>query len=154
MGADVGGKRAMPKAVHPIDRMVGLNIRIFRLAKDMSQTELGRAIGVSFQQVQKYENGYNRVGSSRLAKIAETLGVPVNRLFDNETRTADGHVNGALVTDLLAVPYAVQMLRAFGGMANNDVRRSFVDLMECLRDAGGDPGRGAKRGTRLKTGDH
>ncbi len=144
----------MPKAVHPIDRMVGLNIRIFRLARDMSQTELGKAIGVSFQQVQKYENGHNRVGSSRLAKIAETLGVPVSRLFDNGARTADGHANGALVTDLLAVPYAVQMLRAFGGMANNDVRRSFVDLMECLCGANGEPVRGAKRRTRLKSGDH
>lgn len=144
----------MPKAVHPIDRMVGLNIRIFRLARDMSQTDLGKAIGVSFQQVQKYENGHNRVGSSRLSKIAETLGVPVSRLFDNETKTADGHVKGALVTDLLAVPYAVQMLRAFGGLANNDVRRSFVDLMECLCNAIAEPGRGAKRGTRLKSGDH
>ena len=53
------------------DKLVGKNIRIFRLAKKLSQTELGNSVGATFQQIQKYENGTNRVGSGRLAKVAQ-----------------------------------------------------------------------------------
>jgi transcriptional regulator with XRE-family HTH domain len=65
-----------------LDKLVGHNIRIQRLDRGMTQTELARAIGVTFQQIQKYENGVNRVGSGRLFKIAETLRTPVSALFD------------------------------------------------------------------------
>jgi predicted transcriptional regulator len=61
----------------PIDVLVGQNIRICRLQKGLSQGELGRRIGVTFQQVQKYEKGANRVGASRLTQIADVLGVPI-----------------------------------------------------------------------------
>ena len=63
----------MSKRIEQVDKVVGQNIRIFRNAKGISQTELGSEIGVTFQQVQKYETGINRVGSSRLAKIAKVL---------------------------------------------------------------------------------
>lgn len=66
----------MVKRVEQVDKTVGQNIRIFRNAKGMSQTELGDAIGVTFQQVQKYEKGANRVGSSRLAMIGQGSGHP------------------------------------------------------------------------------
>ena len=66
----------------PIDVLVGQNIRICRLQKGLSQGELGRRIGVTFQQVQKYEKGANRVGASRLTQIADVLGVPIPTLFD------------------------------------------------------------------------
>jgi transcriptional regulator with XRE-family HTH domain len=75
----------------PIDVLVGQNIRICRLQQKFSQTELGRRIGVTFQQVQKYEKGANRVGASRLSQIADTLGVPLVALFDGST-TATQHV--------------------------------------------------------------
>ena len=58
----------MAKRIEPVDKLVGQNIRIFRMAKGISQTELGNAVGVTFQQIQKYEKGANRVGSSRLVE--------------------------------------------------------------------------------------
>jgi transcriptional regulator with XRE-family HTH domain len=74
--------------IDPIDRLVGQNIRVFRTARGISQTELGDAIGVSLQQVQEFEDGANRVGSRRLFEIAEILGVPIGRLFDVEAPPA------------------------------------------------------------------
>lgn len=66
---------------HPIDLRVGANLRQFRLEAGMSQAEIGARIGVSFQQVQKYENGTNRLAASRLWECAEALGVPVQAFF-------------------------------------------------------------------------
>jgi transcriptional regulator with XRE-family HTH domain len=126
------GGSTMTKRVEQVDKLVGQNIRIFRKAKGISQTELGSAIGVTFQQVQKYENGANRVGSSRLAKIAKTLNTPINSLFDNSAKSADGPVAGPMVTDLLIAPYAVKMLRAFAKLPSDRLRRSILALTEAL----------------------
>jgi transcriptional regulator with XRE-family HTH domain len=68
----------------PVDVLVGQNIRICRLQKGLSQGELGQQIGVTFQQVQKYEKGANRVGASRLNQIANVLGVPLRRRPDRD----------------------------------------------------------------------
>jgi transcriptional regulator with XRE-family HTH domain len=122
----------MAKRIQPVDQLVGQNIRIFRSAKGLSQTELGTAVGVTFQQIQKYEKGVNRVGSSRLAMIAEVLGVPVSRFFDNEAMASDGPVAGAVVTDLLTSPYAVPMLQAFAKLPSDKMRRSLVTLAESI----------------------
>src|SRR5215472_14784939 len=108
----------MSKRVGPIDELVGMNIRIFRKAKGVSQARLGSMAGVTFQQIQKYEKGANRIGPSRLAKIASALDVPIGRLFDTSASGSDGHVAGEIVTDLLITPYAVQMLKAFAGIGN------------------------------------
>lgn len=124
----------MAKRVEPVDKLVGKNIRIFRLAKGISQTEVGEAIGVTFQQVQKYENGTNRVGSSRLAKLSKVLDVPINRFFDTGTVSADGPVSGKIVTDLLSVPYAVRMLKALASIPDNETRRSLVVLTESIAE--------------------
>lgn len=75
-------KRPPKEAPDPIDKYVGSRIRERRVGLRMSQTKLGEAIGVTFQQVQKYENGSNRVGASNLYKIARTLGVDVGFLFE------------------------------------------------------------------------
>ena len=124
----------MPKRIEPVDKLVGQNIRIFRTAKGISQTELGNAVGVTFQQIQKYERGTNRVGSSRLAKIAAVLEVPISRFFDNRAMASDGPVAGPVVTDLLTSPYAVQMLKAFAGLPNDRVRRSLVVLARTISE--------------------
>src|ERR1051326_7464004 len=91
-------KRSHAKAPEPKDKEVGQLIRAQRLVCRMSQTELANALGVTFQQVQKYEKGVNRVGAGRLAKIADTLGVPISFFFDGAPgpRTAAGNVNEAL----------------------------------------------------------
>jgi transcriptional regulator with XRE-family HTH domain len=126
----------MAKRVEPVDRLVGQNIRIFRTAKGISQTVLGNSVGVTFQQIQKYENGANRVGSSRLAKIAGVLGVPISRFFDNSAAASDGPVAGPVVTDLLTSPYAVQMLKAFASLPSDRMRRSLVVLAETISERG------------------
>lgn len=75
-------KRASKGTADPIDRYVGSRVRVRRLGLGMSQTILGQAISVTFQQVQKYENGANRVGASNLYKMAKALGVDVGFFYD------------------------------------------------------------------------
>src|SRR5271166_1386854 len=73
-----------------VDTLVAKNIRILRQDRGLSQTELGRKIDVTFQQVQKYENGTNRVGSGRLFKIASTFGVPITAFFEGTHEIVSG----------------------------------------------------------------
>ena len=120
------------KSPDSVDRLVGQNIRIFRKAKRLSHTELGNALSVSFQQVQKYENGANRVGSGRLAQIAETLDAPIARFFTNRSTGEEGVAKGDTVTDLLSSPYALRMLKALNKVPDNKVRLSLVTLTELL----------------------
>jgi len=124
----------MPKRAGPIDELVGMNIRIFRKAKGLSQARLGSLIGVTFQQIQKYEKGANRIGPSRLAKIAKALEVPIGRLFDTSASSSDGPVDGEIVTDLLITPYAVQMLKAFAEICNDHLSRNIAELTESLAE--------------------
>ena len=81
-------KRASKGTADPIDRYVGSRVRVRRLGLGMSQTRLGQAIGVTFQQVQKYENGANRVGASNLYKMAKAMGVDVGFFYDGMPQAA------------------------------------------------------------------
>ena len=72
----------MPRTPHEVDRIVGRNIRIYRLAKGLSQTQLADQLGLTFQQVQKYEKGKNRVGAGRLFEISQILDVPLPSMFE------------------------------------------------------------------------
>ena len=120
----------LQKRAQKIDKVIGRNIRIHRLARKMSQTELGDQLGVSFQQVQKYENGTNRVGSGRLYQIAAILGVHVSTFF-NGGETADRERSSeAGLLDLLAEPQSVRLIRAFSKITDTTVRRSLVQLTE------------------------
>ena len=118
----------LQKRAQKIDKVIGRNIRIHRLARKMSQTELGDQLGVSFQQVQKYENGTNRVGSGRLYQIAAALGVHVSSLFKGGETTERAAEAGLL--DLLAEPQSVRLIRAFSKITDTAVRRSLVQLAE------------------------
>ncbi len=82
-------KRASKGTADPIDRYVGSRVRVRRLGLGMSQTRLGQAIGVTFQQIQKYENGVNRIGASNLYKMAKTLGVDVGFFYDGMPQGAE-----------------------------------------------------------------
>ncbi len=77
-----------PKGPNPVDMLVGSRIRLLRKRRKMSQAELGKALGVTFQQVQKYENGKNRVGASRLHLVATALDVPVSEFFAGAAETS------------------------------------------------------------------
>jgi transcriptional regulator with XRE-family HTH domain len=121
----------MPRTNEPVDCLVGRNVRIFRKAKGFSQSALGDAIGVSFQQVQKYESGTNRIGSSRLASIAKILGVPIERFFKG-AQQAD--VDTDPLSDALASPYALELLQAFAKVGDERIRQSLVSLIENIAD--------------------
>jgi transcriptional regulator with XRE-family HTH domain len=114
-----------------VDALVGQNIRILRQDRRMSQTELARKIDVTFQQVQKYENGTNRVGSGRLFKIASTFGVPITAFFEGTHNTESGDGVPSPVA-MLAGPYVLRLLQAFCAVENMDLRRSLAELSEQL----------------------
>ena len=124
------------KAPNPVDKYVGSRVRMRRIMLGMSQEKLGEALGLTFQQVQKYEKGTNRVGASRLQQISEILQVPVSFLFDggpSGIRTADGFSEGsspAYVSDFLATAEGLALTRAFTRITDAKLRRSIVELVE------------------------
>ena len=122
-----------PKKPDPVDVEVGQRIRIQRLQSGLSQTSLAEQLGVTFQQVQKYEKGVNRVGAGRLTKIAKVLGVPVSTFFGaHDAVTTDRAERGSASSPLklLTVPGALRLLRAYGQLHDGKMRRSIVDLVE------------------------
>jgi transcriptional regulator with XRE-family HTH domain len=122
-----------------VDILVGRNIRILRQDRRMSQTELGRQIDVTFQQVQKYENGTNRVGSGRLFKIASILGVPITAFFEGANQAVSEDAGPSPVA-MLAEPYVLRLLQAFCVLDGMDLRRSIVELAEHMAaEAGATP---------------
>ena len=123
------------KAPNPVDKYVGSRVRMRRIMLGMSQEKLGEALGLTFQQVQKYEKGTNRVGASRLQQISEILQVPVSFLFDGGPTgtTANGFSEGAsptYVADFLATAEGLALTRAFTRIADAKLRRSIVELVE------------------------
>jgi transcriptional regulator with XRE-family HTH domain len=123
----------------PIDALVGRNIRIHRIDKGLTQTELGKRIGVTFQQVQKYEQGVNRVGGGRLFKIADVLELPISTFFEGTDHVEHKVRESPLA--LLAEPHALKMLRSFCHIDDMDVRRSLVEVVERLAVKSGPPSR-------------
>lgn len=122
-----------PKKPDPVDVEVGQRIRIQRLQSGLSQTSLAEQLGVTFQQVQKYEKGVNRVGAGRLTKIAKVLGVPVSTFFGAHDaspieRSERGTASSPL--KLLTVPGALRLLRAYAQLNDGKMRRSIVELVE------------------------
>lgn len=114
----------------PLDAMVGAKIRVFRINRGMSQTALAEQIGVSFQQVQKYEKGANRVGASRLSQIASVLGITVGELFESSQQKIA--VSNSPV-HLLAEPGALRVLKAYL-RTNSRVRLAIAKLVESIAD--------------------
>lgn len=121
-----------------IDKHVGNRVRMRRLMLSMSQDKLANALDVSFQQVQKYEKGTNRVGASRLQKIAQILQVPVGFFFDGAPNIdAPPSPAGASEVpppsyffDFLATPDGLALTKAFTQIPDVQMRRRIVDLVE------------------------
>jgi transcriptional regulator with XRE-family HTH domain len=114
-----------------IDVEVGQRIRIQRLAAGLSQSELAERIGVTFQQVQKYEKGMNRVGAGRLTKIARVLNVPVGSFFDGREAIEQVELQGMdAPLAAMAQPYAYRLLRAYATISDPDLRESIVEFVE------------------------
>ena len=96
----------------------------------MTQSALGDKIGVSFQQVQKYEKGLNRIGAGRLIQIGRVLRVPVISLFEGVPDRSGIDGNARPATDLLAEPNAFRLAKAFAEVSNPGLRLSIVNLVE------------------------
>jgi transcriptional regulator with XRE-family HTH domain len=124
------------KAPNPVDKYVGSRVRMRRIMLGMSQEKLGEALGLTFQQVQKYEKGTNRVGASRIQQISEILQVPVSFLFEggpSGTAKTDGSseaTSPSYVSDFLATTEGLSLTRAFTRISDTKLRRSIVDLVE------------------------
>ena len=123
------------KAPNPVDKYVGSRVRMRRIMLGMSQEKLGEALGLTFQQVQKYEKGTNRVGASRIQQISEILQVPVSFLFEGgpSGTVPTGFIEGtspAYVSDFLATTEGLALTRAFTRITDAKLRRSIVELVE------------------------
>jgi transcriptional regulator with XRE-family HTH domain len=123
-----------PKPNHPTDRHVGARIRMRRMMLGMSQEKLGDALGLTFQQVQKYEKGTNRVGASRLQQIATILNVEVAYFFEGLQGSTNGQpkrdASATVVDDFLATSDGLALTRAFQRIVDAKTRRRIVDLVE------------------------
>lgn len=135
-----------------IDVEVGQRIRIQRLAAGLSQSELAERIGVTFQQVQKYEKGMNRVGAGRLTKIARVLNVPIGSFFDGRDEIAQVELQGFdSPLAAMAQPYAYRLLRAYAAISDPDLRQTIVEFVERTANQ---PFVGAGRSERPPSGRH
>jgi len=130
---------ANKKQPNPIDIHVGGRIRLRRTMMGMSQEKLGEQLGITFQQVQKYEKGTNRVGASRLQNIAAILGVPVSFFFedapgDSVTSEVGGmnESSSSYVVNFLSSAEGLQLNRAFVRISDPKVRRRIIDLVKAL----------------------
>ena len=114
-----------------IDVEVGQRIRIQRLAAGLSQSELAERIGVTFQQIQKYEKGMNRVGAGRLTNIARVLNVSVGSFFDGRHEIEQVTLQGMdSPLAAMAQPYAYRLLRAYATISDPDLRQTIVEFVE------------------------
>jgi transcriptional regulator with XRE-family HTH domain len=127
---------ATRKKPEPVDRQVGMKVRTRRLELELSQTALGQQLGVTFQQVQKYEKGTNRIGASRLQQIALILKVPVSFFFEgletkNRTPADDGQSE---ISEFIASPVGLSLVRAFCRIEDAKLRRRVVELVAQLAE--------------------
>ena len=102
------------KSPNPIDKHVGSRVRMRRMMVSMSQEKLGEKLGITFQQIQKYEKGTNRIGASRLQQIANVLGVPVGFFFEGAP-VPDGSAKG--FSDAASPAYVSDFLATSDGLA-------------------------------------
>lgn len=135
-----GSRRA-----NPLDLHVGSRVRLQRMLLGMSQEKLGEQLGLTFQQIQKYEKGINRIGASRLYELAKVLGVSVQFFYEDAPGTNGEHKSQAAaggglaerqadtyVVDFLSSREGVELNKAFVKIADPKVRRSLVDLVRSI----------------------
>lgn len=131
------------RRANPIDVHVGSRVRLRRMLLGMSQEKLGEQLGLTFQQVQKYEKGVNRIGASRLFDMARVLGVQVQFFYDEAPAAASAMAPGmtevpaeAYVPDILTTREGLELNKAFARISDARVRRAIVELVRSL--AGGE----------------
>lgn len=126
---------------NPVDAHVGGRVRLRRLLLGMSQEKLGEFLGLTFQQVQKYEKGVNRIGASRLFELARVLGVPVQFFYDDMTiKAAKPELSSGFaeqpaesyVVEFLASREGLELNKAFSRISDPRVRRAITELVRAL----------------------
>ena len=128
------------KSPNPIDAHVGSRVRMRRMMIGMSQEKLGDGLGITFQQVQKYEKGINRVGAGRLQQISNILQTPVAFFFEEAPHLAGAPILAGLdeapsptyVSDFLATSDGLALIKAFVRIPDNKLRRRIVELVKQL----------------------
>jgi transcriptional regulator with XRE-family HTH domain len=116
-----------------IDALVGEGVRSRRIQARMSQAQLGEALGVTFQQIQKYENGVNRIGSGRLFRIAEVLACDVSEFFDS---ASNAHMIASTpFSKFMATKEGVAIIEAMVKIKSQELRRAVIDIAEKLAEA-------------------
>ncbi|MEI8145091.1 MAG: helix-turn-helix transcriptional regulator [Alphaproteobacteria bacterium] len=127
------------KIPNPIDKHVGSRVRMRRMMLGMSQEKLGERLGLTFQQVQKYEKGTNRIGASRLQQISAILSVPVSFFFEGAPSGEPAPEGGfresqaaSYVADFLSTSEGLALNRAFIRIRDTKVRRKIVDLVRAV----------------------
>ena len=126
----------LKKSPNPTDKHVGSRVRMRRMMLGMSQEKLGDALGLTFQQVQKYEKGTNRIGASRLQQISNILQVPVSFFFEGAPNSGqpnsgfDEAPSPAYVSDFLATSDGLSLTKSFMKIKSSKLRRKIVDLVE------------------------
>ena len=126
------------KTPNPIDKHVGSRVRMRRMMLSMSQEKLGDSLGLTFQQVQKYEKGTNRIGASRLQQISRILQVPPAFFFEGAPQLVDSGMTDPLeaapsptyVSDFLATSDGLSLTKAFMRISDPKLRRRIVDLVQ------------------------
>ena len=136
---DLNMAKRSARSANPVDEHVGSRLRLRRQVMGMSQEKLGEALGVTFQQVQKYERGTNRVGASRLYDLARVLGVPVNFFYEGlDGGPIEGMAEGGqepIVYDFIRSPEGVALAMAVSEIKDRSVRRHIVDLAKSIAKA-------------------
>jgi transcriptional regulator with XRE-family HTH domain len=114
------------------DVYIGKRLRMLRLSKGLSQTDIASQLGITFQQIQKYENGRNRIGAGRLQEMANLLGVSAAYFFKDGPRVKAGNPAEPSMTELLAKKDSLALTQAFDKIRNRAIRRYVVDFVEQL----------------------
>jgi transcriptional regulator with XRE-family HTH domain len=132
----------LKKSPNPVDKHVGSRIRTRRLLIGMSQEKLSEGLGITFQQIQKYEKGANRISASRLQQASKVLGVPVEYFYEGGPQiegTQTGYAEGATdhVSDLLMTNEGIQLMKAFMRIKDPAVRRRVIGLIDALGEKPG-----------------
>ena len=120
----------------PVDVQVGARVRTRRLLIGMNQETLARSLGLTFQQVQKYEGGANRVSASRLSDIADILGVPISYFFsDLDPEGGEPSLQKVEARERLHRPETIELIRWYYAISDPDVRHQFLDMVKAVAQA-------------------
>jgi transcriptional regulator with XRE-family HTH domain len=137
----VAGKKTAKKVPNPVDKHVGSRVRMRRKMLKMTQEELGDCLGITFQQIQKYEKGTNRISASRLQQAAHILQVPVPFFFEGAPGRLDSDGSApspAYVNEFISSSEGLRLIDAFVRIDKAETRRRIVDLVRVI--AGDDSG--------------